>query len=168
MNGSIILPEAKMQRIENNALVLEARKENFQGSPYTSAKLTTSGKAEWTYGRYEIRAKLPEGQGIWPAIWMMPSDMNVYGGWPSCGEIDIMELVGHEPDTIHGTLHYGNPWKYTGGSFELEEGSFQDDYHEFALEWLPGEMRWYVDDQLYLIQKDWYSQENTMEEKFYI
>jgi len=153
-------------RIEDGSLIIEARKENYKSSPYTSAKVTTAGKGEWTYGRYEFRAKLPAGQGIWPAIWMMPADVDVYGGWPSCGEIDIMELVGHEADTVHGTLHYGMPWKYTGSSFVLEKGSFQEDFHIFALEWLPGEMRWYVDGQLFLVQDDWYSQKNNREAEY--
>ncbi|HSU80627.1 MAG TPA: family 16 glycosylhydrolase, partial [Candidatus Angelobacter sp.] len=81
-------------RVEDGHLVIQAQKENYQGSDYTSAKLTTEGKGDWTYGRYEIRAKLPKGQGMWPAIWMMPTDYNLYSAWPASGEIDIMELLG--------------------------------------------------------------------------
>ncbi|MFP3339968.1 glycoside hydrolase family 16 protein, partial [Micrococcus sp. SIMBA_131] len=84
-----------------------------------SAKLTTQNKGDWTYGRYEIKAKLPKGQGMWPAIWMMPTDYELYSGWPATGEIDIMELLGHDPDTVYGTLHYGKPWKNTGESYDL-------------------------------------------------
>src|SRR6266568_4982121 len=98
-------------RIENGMLVIEARKEKFNdpdGSrDYTSAKIRTKGKSDWTYGRIEVRAKLPKGKGIWPAIWMMPTD-NRYGNWPNSGEIDIVELVGQEPQIVHGTLHYGD------------------------------------------------------------
>lgn len=153
-------------RLEKGRLIIEAREENYGGSPYTSAKLTSAGKGEWTYGRYEFRAKLPEGQGIWPAVWMMPADMDVYGGWPSCGEIDIMELVGHEADTVHGTLHYGMPWKYTGDSYSLDGEKFSEDFHIFTLIWLPGEMRWYVDGYLFQTQTDWYSQLNSPEAPF--
>ncbi|MBN2619189.1 MAG: family 16 glycosylhydrolase [Spirochaetales bacterium] len=151
-------------RIKNGKLVIEARKEDYKDSPYTSAKLTTQGKGDWTYGRYEIRAKLPEGQGIWPAFWMMPSDYSVYGQWPSCGEIDIVEVLGHETEKTYGTLHYGNPHKYTGTSYTLENGSFSSDYHVFALEWLPGEIRWYVDGILYQTQNEWFSNPENIDE----
>ncbi|MGL1892465.1 MAG: family 16 glycosylhydrolase [Spirochaetaceae bacterium] len=147
----------KNARIKKGNLIIEAHKEDFKGSPYTSAKLTTQGKGDWTYGRYEIRAKLPKGQGIWPAFWMMPTDYDIYGAWPQCGEIDIMEMIGHEPNTTHGTLHYGNPYKYTGESYTLEEGTFYDNYHTFAIDWLPGEIKWYVDGHLFQVQNDWYS-----------
>lgn len=145
-------------RVENGTLIITARREDYGGNKYTSAKLTTQGKGEWTYGKFEIRAKLPEGQGLWPAIWMMPSDMDMYGGWPSCGEIDIMENIGSEPNKVFGTLHYGNPWKYTGKDYYLPDGKkFSDDFHTFELEWLPGEFRWYVDGNLYQVQRHWYS-----------
>src|SRR5690606_22044730 len=108
-------------------LVLQALEEEFEGSSYTSAKLHTRGKAAWTYGRFEFKAKLPAGQGIWPAIWMMPVDSELYGGWPNSGEIDIMEYLGHEEGTVHGTLHYGAPHTYTGAFLSLPEGkSFAD------------------------------------------
>ncbi|QEN04415.1 glycosyl hydrolase family protein [Thiospirochaeta perfilievii] len=149
-------------RIEKGKLVIEAHKEDYEGNSYTSAKLTTQNKGDWTYGRYEIRAKLPEGQGIWPAFWMMPTDYSIYGPWPACGEIDIMEVLGHEPNKTHGTLHYGNPHKYTGDSYTLEKGSFSDSYHIFALEWLPGEIRWYVDGKLFQVQNDWYSTQDSL------
>ncbi len=145
--------------ILDSVLVIEARKENYEGSEYTSARMTTKNKGDWLYGRFEIRAKLPFGQGIWPAIWMLPTDWE-YGGWAASGEIDIMELVGHEPSTVHGTLHYGDSWPgnvHTGTSFSLDNGRFADEYHLFALEWEPGEMRWYVDGELYATQDEWYS-----------
>lgn len=145
-------------RIEDGMLVLEARQEEYKEMPYTSAKLTTKGKAAWKYGRFSIRAKLPEGQGIWPAIWMMPEDMERYTGWPACGEIDIMEQIGHQPDTVYGTLHYGVPHTYTGESYKLpENGKFSDDFHVFTLDWEPGEFRWYVDGVLYAVQNEWFS-----------
>lgn len=149
-------------RVEDGKLVIEARKENYQGSPYTSAKLTTQGKFAFTYGRVEVKAKLPEGQGVWPAIWMMPEDMNLYGGWPACGEIDIMELLGHEPGKVYGTIHYGNPHTYHGGNYTLPDGKkFSDDFHVFALEWEPGKLKWYVDGQLYYETSDWFSRSSN-------
>lgn len=143
--------------VEDGKLIIQALKEKYEHREYTSAKLITKGKAEWKYGRFEIRAKCPTGQGMWPAIWMMPSDMEIYGGWPSCGEIDIMELVGHLPNTVHGTLHYGNPHTYTGTSYTLPSGDFSEDFHVFALEWTPTEFRWFVDDVLYLTQTSWFT-----------
>lgn len=99
------------------------------------------------YGRFEIRAKLPKGQGIWPAIWMLPTD-EIFGGWPKSGEIDIMELVGHEPETIHGTVHFGPEWpnnRHIGRAYTLEEGIFDDDFHLFSIEWQPNQIDWFVD-----------------------
>ncbi|WP_273852812.1 carbohydrate binding domain-containing protein [Guptibacillus spartinae] len=147
----------KNARVEDGSLVIEAHKEQFGGNDYTSAKLTTQNKGDWTYGRYEIKAKLPKGQGIWPAIWMMPTDYELYSGWPATGEIDIMELLGHDPDTVYGTLHYGKPWKNTGESYDLPVGDFSDEYHTFTLDWEPGEFRWYVDGILYAKQNDWFT-----------
>lgn len=146
--------------VNNSRLVIKAIKEPYGGKPYTSAKLTTQGKADWTYGRFEIRARLPEGKGIWPAIWMMPTDMEKYGGWPSCGEIDIMEYLGHEKNKVYGTIHMGNPHTYKGGNLVLKEGDFSNSFHEFALEWTPTEMRWYVDGQLYHRDSEWFTQAN--------
>jgi len=149
--------------VKNGVLVIEAIKETFTGSEgtreYTSARLRTKNKGDWTYGRFEIRAKLPFGQGIWPAIWMLPTD-NEYGGWAASGEIDIMELLGHEPNKVHGTLHYGGRWpenKHTGKSYTLAQGNFSQDYHVFTLEWKEGEFRWYVDDVHYLTLTEWFS-----------
>lgn len=145
--------------IENGCLVLNAIQESNGEENYTSAKLSST--SSWTYGRYEFRAKLPGGTGLWPAIWMLPKDINVYGGeWPICGEIDIMEYMGSDRDTVLGTLHYGNPWVYNTGYYDIN-GSFEDDFHDFVLEWLPGEFRWYVDGNLYQIQQDWYSADSS-------
>ncbi|MBN1999440.1 glycoside hydrolase family 16 protein [candidate division KSB1 bacterium] len=149
--------------VKNGVLVIEAIKETFTGSEgtreYTSARLRTKNKGDWTYGRFEIRAKLPYGQGIWPAIWMLPTD-NEYGGWAASGEIDIMELVGHEPNKVHGTLHYGGGWpenKHTGKSYTLAQGNFSQDFHVFTIEWKEGEIRWYMDGVHYQTLTEWYS-----------
>jgi len=145
--------------IENGCLVLNAIQESNGEENYTSAKLSST--SSWTYGRYEFRAKLPGGTGLWPAIWMLPKNINVYGGeWPICGEIDIMEYMGSDRDTVLGTLHYGNPWVYNTGYYDIN-GSFEDDFHDFVLEWLPGEFRWDVDGNLYQIQQDWYSADSS-------
>ncbi len=143
--------------VEDGALVIKAQREDYKKWRYTSARLVTRNQGDWLYGRFEIRAKLPYGQGIWPAIWMLPTDWE-YGGWPVSGEIDIMELVGHEPGRVYGTLHYGAPHQYTGDHYDLPAGeTFADNYHIFALEWEPGEIRWYVDGYHYQTQTEWFT-----------
>ncbi|MBN1413094.1 MAG: family 16 glycosylhydrolase [Spirochaetales bacterium] len=152
-------------RIEGGKLVFEARKELHLGHAYTSAMLITEGKEAWKYGKFVIKAKMPIGQGIWPAFWFMPVSINKdreYGGWPSCGELDMVEMIGNEPYTVHGTLHYGVPHVYTGTQYHLpkeKKKTFNDDYHVFTLEWEPGEIRWFVDGNLYLTQNDWFARE---------
>jgi beta-glucanase (GH16 family) len=132
----------------DGTLVIEAVREDFG---YTSARLKTQGVFEQAYGRFEARLQLPRGQGLWPAFWMLGADIGT-AGWPVCGEIDIMENIGREPSTVHGTLHGPG---YSGGeavgaSFALPGGArFADDFHVFALEWEPAAMRWYVDGALY-------------------
>jgi len=129
--------------------------------PYTSARMTTQNKMDFQYGRVEMRAKLPKGQGAWPAFWMMPTD-SVYGGWPKSGEIDIMEAVnlgtqradGTEETNIYGTLHYGaGPASdFTGASHTVPTNP-GDDFHTYAIEWQEGEIRWYMDGYLYATQR---------------
>jgi len=138
--------------IKDGFLVIKAMKQNYKGKFYTSGRLRTAKKADWTYGRFDIRAKLPIQQGIWPAIWMLPTDW-VYGTWPQSGEIDIMEIIGNKPGTLYGTVHYGDPWpnnKWKSGILELPEGKdFSQEFHEFSVEWEPNEIRWYMDDSLF-------------------
>ncbi len=144
-------------QVSQGTLKIIARRETYQSALYTSARLRTRNKGDWKYGRFEFRARLPQGKGIWPAFWMLPTD-NVYGGWAASGEIDIMELVGHESHRVHGTLHYGGAWpnnESAGMSYALRQGKFADDFHVFALEWEDGEMRWYVDGVMYLRQTWW-------------
>lgn len=122
----------------------------YGGCLYTSARLKTKGKFEQTYGRYEARIRVPRGQGIWPAFWMLGNDIDAVG-WPQSGEIDVMENIGREPAIVHGTVHGPG---YSGGSsiggaYTLAAGSFADDYHVFAVEWMPGEIRWFVDGNQY-------------------
>lgn len=132
--------------------------------PYTSARLNTRYNADFTYGRFEVRAKLPAGQGSWPAFWMLPTD-EVYGGWPRSGEIDVLESVnlnvqnedGSLESKIYGTLHYGRAWpdnSESGKEYEFAQGSNPaDDFHTYAVEWQEGEIRWYVDNYLYATQR---------------
>ena len=135
--------------IEDGMLVIEALEEQYMGRKYSSARLNTIVRAEFQYGRFEIRAKLPTTQGIWPAIWMMPT-ISRYGNWPAGGEIDILELIGSEPDRVHGTLHFGNPHESITGDYALPDGeTFDQDFHIFVMEWEAQEIRWYLDGQLY-------------------
>lgn len=154
----------KNSRIEDGLLVIEAHEEEYTGTDgtrsYTSARMHTQGKADFLYGRFEIRARLPFGQGLWPAIWMMPT-YSEYGGWPSSGEIDIMELLGQDPTKTYGTLHFGGSGSAhasSGTSYTLPSGTFFEDFHTFALEWEEGVMRWYVDDLLFLTLTDWHTE----------
>ncbi|MEL6143481.1 MAG: family 16 glycosylhydrolase, partial [Bacteroidota bacterium] len=138
--------------VSDGTLKIEARLETIGNSGYTSARITTRDKQDFTYGRMEARIKLPPGAGTWPAFWMLPTD-EVYGGWPQSGEIDIMEYIGREPDKAFGTIHYGDPFpanQFQGNEiFLFGEEEFHEDFHTFAIEWEEGEIRWFMDDYLY-------------------
>ncbi len=137
--------------ISDGTLVIEALKENYLGKSYTSARMRTKNKGDWKYGRFEVRAKLPFGQGMWPAIWMLPTDWE-YGGWPMSGEIDIMEMVGHETWKVYGTIHFGasvQQRQQRGGSYSLTDASFSQEFHTFTTEWDSVGMTWYVDGKQY-------------------
>jgi beta-glucanase (GH16 family) len=144
--------------VENDHLVIQALKETYEGYDYTAAYLRTLHYAEWQYGRFEIFAKLPYGQGLWPGIWLLPSE-DLYGVWPANGEIDIMECLGHLPHIVYGHIHYGGDGNHIsdGEHYELASGDFSQDYHLFALEWEPGEIRWYVDEDHYFTRNNWHS-----------
>ncbi|MGR5528991.1 family 16 glycosylhydrolase [Vibrio alfacsensis] len=175
--------------VQDGLLHIVAHKESFTGPddaegkpganktlPFTSARLRTKGKRDHKYGRFEIRAKLPTGQGTWPAFWMLPTD-NKYGTWAASGEIDILEAVnlkaqsdapgakpGDKENRIYGSLHYGKKWPdnvYTGQAATLPDGvNPADGFHTYAIEWEEGEIRWYVDNIHYATQTadGWYSQ----------
>lgn len=145
--------------IEDGSLVLKpVETVNEDGSvSYTSGRVNTQNKHDFKYGLFEARVKVPEGQGFLPAFWMMPTDENLYGQWPRCGEIDIMEVLGNDTDTSYGTIHYGNPHSESQGSYTLEEGTFSDEYHVFDVEWEPGKISWYVDGKLIHTEDNWYS-----------
>ena len=154
--------------VKDGELVLKAIKDETEdGVKYTSGKVTTQNKRDYKYGRFEARLKVPEGQGLWPAFWMMPTDENLYGSWPRCGEIDIMEVLGHEPEKAYGTIHYGNPHREQQGTYILDGTTFADDYHVFSVEWEPSEMRFYIDGNLYHTVNDWYTKQEGDDEKTY-
>ncbi len=134
---------------------------------YTSGRVNTQNKHDFLYGRFEARLKVPSGMGFLPAFWMMPTDESFYGQWPKCGEIDIMEVMGQSTDTLHGTLHFGEPHAQQQGTYILEEGNFADEFHVFACEWEPGEMRFYVDNELYFTEHEWYTKRNGFDEMTY-
>ena len=141
---------AENARIEGGNLIIEARKENYQGKNYTSARLITKGKADWAYGRIEVRAKLPKGVGTWPAIWMLGQNISKVG-WPLCGEIDIMEHVGFDEGVVHGTVHTGayNHRQHTekGGLITISDVTMA--FHVYAVEWTAEQINFLVDDKTY-------------------
>lgn len=150
--------------VKDGVLHIRAIKESLHGCGYTSARLKSRKRDGsplfcTTYGRIEFRAKLPTGRGIWPALWMMPQE-DRYGAWPASGEIDIMEARGHEPNKVLGTLHYGARWPantHSSREFVFSEGRGIAEYHVYAIEWDPGEIRWFVDDRQYAAQSFWWS-----------
>jgi len=139
-------------RVDGDHLIIEARKESWSGRNYTSARLVSKTKGDWTYGRIQVRAQLPSGRGTWPAIWMLPTKSNYgNGGWPDTGEIDIMEHVGHDQGTIHATIHtdlYNHLSRsQRGGETRIEDAS--DVLHVYALEWTPNKLVFSIDENPY-------------------
>lgn len=134
--------------VTSGYLVIEAKEESFGGRDYTSARLISQDKQEFQYGRLDIRAKLPEGKGLWPAIWMLGQDFQDVG-WPRCGEIDIMELIGSSPQIVHGTAHYGNEsgiHSFMGSSTFLSGGKkFSEEFHVFSVVWRENYIQWQMD-----------------------
>jgi beta-glucanase (GH16 family) len=154
--------------VTEGQLHLKVIKESYQGCGYTSAKIKSRNRDgeplfNKKYGRFEFRAKLPTGQGIWPALWMLPQD-DKYGTWASSGEIDVLEARGQEPTKILGTLHYGSRWPLNteaSKDFKLPKGETIADFHVYALEWEPGEIRWLYDGHEYGKQSFWWSSSRT-------
>lgn len=155
----------------NGNLAIIAREESYMGQPYTSARIVTRDLFEVTYGRVEARIKLPEGQGIWPAFWLLGSDISTVG-WPQCGEIDVMEYLGHETNKVYGTVH-GPGYSGGGGigeSLTLPSGGFNTDFHIFAIEWQEDSIKWFVDDSMYfsITPDDLGGNEWVFDHSFYI
>ena len=156
-NGELEYYTDKNWYISDGMLVIEARKENIKDQygtyNYTSTRMITQGKVSIKYGRIEARAKLPVGKGLWPAIWLLGEDINKVG-WPSCGEIDIMEYLGHDTKTVYGTVHGPG---YSGAKgiskpyriLDESQKDFSQTFYTFALEWDENEIRWYVNDVNY-------------------
>ncbi len=140
----------KNARVGNGVLSINVLRENYKGSKFTSARLVTKNKGDWKYGRLEIRAKLPKGLGLWPAIWMLPTDWE-YGDWPQSGEIDIMEHVGYLPDSVFGTVHTG-AYNHTIGTQKTKR-TFREDlasvFHVYTLEWDEDGIRIFIDKEQY-------------------
>jgi|AntRauTorcE11898_2_1112593.scaffolds.fasta_scaffold00181_16 beta-glucanase (GH16 family) len=138
-------------RVEDGKLIIEAHKETYSGNDYTSARLITKNKGDWKYGRIEVRAKVPAGRGTWPAVWMLPTDWE-YGGWPSSGEIDIMEYVGYQPNVIHQSVHT-QTYNHQSGT-EITKSSnvetAEEEFHLYAIEWKENKIDFFVDGRLRL------------------
>lgn len=150
--------------VRDGRLHIRALKESLHNCGYTSARLRTKQRDGVTlfaqkYGRVEFRAKLPTGKGVWPAVWMLP-DTEAYGGWAASGEIDILEARGAEPNKVLGTIHYGSRWphnQHAGGEYVFPKGQSISEDHIYAVEWDPGEIRWFVDGREYTRQNFWWS-----------
>ncbi len=174
VTGGLLVITARRQRTTGPALPKAQR--DKAGAPaatvsreYTSARLTTRGKAAWRYGRIEVRARLPQGQGTWPAIWMLP-EQDRYGPWAASGEIDILEAVnlgvkcaacaGGREDTILGTIHFGKVWPgNTFASTEIHDPAMLSGFHTFTVEWEPAQITWLVDGRIYAQRhaREWFS-----------
>lgn len=155
--------------VRDGKLVLKAIKTTKGGKDYyTSGKVTGQNKTDFQYGKVVVSAKVPEGQGLWPAIWMMPKDESFYGQWPKCGEIDIMESLGNDTTTSYSTIHYGEPHAEQQGKI-VKEGDerFSAKFHEYSVEWEPGEMRFYTDGELVLTVNDWFTAVQGEDDKPY-
>lgn len=156
-NNELEYYQEKNTSVQDGHLVITARKEDVEGRNYTSSRIKTQGLREFQYGRIDIRAWLPKGQGIWPALWMLGANIDAVD-WPRCGEIDIMEMIGGptNDNKVHGTVHWDNngSHKYIGGNKTLTDGKvFADEFHVFSILWTPASITWYLDDvQYYTIE----------------
>ncbi|AGF58045.1 beta-glucanase (GH16 family) [Clostridium saccharoperbutylacetonicum] len=157
----------KNTKVEDGNLIIEARKEETpikygdKEYKYSSARIRTLGKYSKTYGKIEAAITMPEGQGLWPAFWMLPDDNNIYGRWAAGGEIDIMEAKGRVLNNVWGTIHFGKEWPNntsSGSHYTFPAGKDITGKHIYSVEWDPGEIRWYVDGELYYTANNWFSQ----------
>lgn len=159
--------------VEDGYLVIEARKEDKEGMKYTSGRIRTmtqDGKPLFTttYGRIEANMSLPKGNGVWPAFWLLSAEES-YGTWPLSGEIDIMEARGRLPNRVYNAVHYGQPWpmqKYSSSMYKFPTGEDITGFHEYAVEWEPGIIRWFVDGNLFYETSSWWTMPNDAEEPF--
>ncbi|MCW8109408.1 family 16 glycosylhydrolase [Alteromonas ponticola] len=155
-NNELQSYQAENVTVSNGKLTITAKKQRVRGSQYTSGRIRTANMpngGEWTHGRFEASIKLPKGTGMWPAFWMLPTNPDV--GWPVSGEIDILEATGQADMIAFGTIHYGQPYpnnEWTSGRIIKQPDRWSDGFHEYAVEWEPNEIRWYVDDILYSVK----------------
>ena len=161
--------DENIQVKDGNLLLKPVEKTNADGTKsYTSGRINTQGKHDFKYGYFECRAKVPAGKGYLPAFWMMPTDENLYGQWPKCGEIDIMEVMGQETNKAYGTIHYGEPHDQSQGTYTVSEtNNFVDNYHTYACEWEPGKIIWYIDGVKFHEESDWFSAKSGQGEVTY-
>lgn len=154
-------------QVKDGKLILRPVTKNAKKNLYTSGRVNTQGKHDFKYGIVECRAKFPAGKGFLPAFWMMPTDEQLYGQWPRCGEIDIAEVLGHDTSTVFGTIHYGSPHNESQGKSNLGKNAFSDDFHNFACEWEPGRISWYVDGKLFHTENDWFTKSDGQKARPY-
>jgi len=143
--------------VSNGVLHIIARSGSADRLSYTSARLKSQGLFAAQYGRFEFRAKFPGGRGFWPALWLMP-EHSAYGGWPACGEIDIMENRGSNPTTVQGTIHYASAdgrHLQSAGRYMFPPNDGATNYHTYLLEWTTNSIKWFVDNHLYEVQTNW-------------
>ena len=156
--------------VSHGLLHIVARRKSYHGFRYTSAKLKTRGRFCQKYGRFEFRARLPQGKGYWPAFWLMP-EKSVYGPWAASGEIDVMENKGDDPTHVIGTIHYGGPsprnTQSHGPSYNFPPGNSVATFHVYAVEWTKSAIRWFVDDHLYETQTAWWSASTAKSRNLY-
>lgn len=160
--------------VDNGLLCIQAENTPDGDYKYSSGRIRTvtdEGESLFTtkYGKIEAKMKLPAGNGLWPAFWMLPESTEIYGIWPMSGEIDIMEARGRLTDTVCGTIHYGQPWpnnRYSGGDYFMPDGENITQYHTYTLEWMPGQLSWFVDGQLFHTETNWYSRAKGADEDF--
>ena len=160
--------DAENAHVKDGMLHIRAVKESRDGFGYTSARLKTKKRDgailfAQKYGRFEFRAKCPIGKGVWPALWMLPADEK-YGGWAASGEIDVLEAKGHEPNKVLGTLHFGGKWPANAEAsktYEIPDKGTIADFHVYAVEWEPGEIRWLFDGKVFSTQSFWWSTGKT-------
>jgi hypothetical protein len=149
-NNELQYYRAQNTTVANGYCIIEAKQENFSGANYTSSRMITKGAEDFKYGRIDIRAALPEGQGIWPALWMLGSNIDQVS-WPNCGEIDIMEIVGHEPNKLHGTLHWGdvngNHAQY--GGYKNSSIDLSEEFNVYSIIWTQTQITWLLNNVQY-------------------
>ena len=154
--------------VKDGKLIIQPVKteDDSGNAQYFSGRVNTNRKFNFKYGRVEARLKVPEGKGFLPAFWMMPEVEGYYGGWPKCGEIDIMEVLGDNTNTQYGTIHFGEPHTQRQGMYQIE-GDFSKEYHVFAIDWEPGLITWYVDGHKFFEANDWFTKTVSGDEKPY-